>query len=610
MTIQDSHETAAAAADGGAPIQHFVRNEAIDIAYYVQGNPIGPTILLVHGWPDSHHLWDGVIPLLRERFRLVAIDSRGAGATTNPKSYKDFRLAKQAADYVAVADAVSPDEPVHLLGHDWGSVAAWEAICDPALSHRFASFTSVSGPCASHLSYAVRQRLSRPTPRNLALAAGQAGSLLYMLGSMTPGIPNAMLKLTMTERRWRAGLSRAEDISPEQIHLGPTFRQDITRTLRVYRANALQAMVDPQERFTHVPVQAIVGRRDPAVRQSSYEFEPKWNERTWLRVLDGGHWLPFSHPQLVASATTELIDSVSGLPAARTLRRASMDRQHQRFEDELVVITGGGSGIGRETALEFARSGAEVVLSDINLAGAKETAALITDVGGLAHAYQLDVADPAAIERHAHEVIATHGVPDVLVNNAGVGAAGAFLQTPAEEFERVIDINMHGVVRCTRAFAAAMADRGLGGHIVNLSSMAAYSPQQQMSAYSTSKAAVFMFSDCLRADLAPHNIGVTTICPGIVHTNIVATTKISGVSAEDEARMQRLGDRAYALRRYGPQKVARQIVDAVRRDRDVVPVTPESRVQYLVNRAAPGIVRRAAKRGGMTDLANLIPGGK
>ncbi|ANO00688.1 SDR family oxidoreductase [Mycobacteroides abscessus] len=594
----------------GGMTEHVVRNGDIDVAYFMQGNPEGETILLVHGWPDSHHLWDGVAPLLRDRFRLVAIDNRGAGKSSNPKSFRDFRLTEMASDYVAVADAVSPDKPVHVLGHDWGSVAMWEAICDPELEHRFSSFTSVSGPSAHHMSKWVRSRFGNPTPKNLALALGQIGSLLYMFGSMTPVIPNVLLKLTMNERRWRTGLSLAEGAPVEDIHLGPTFMSDITRTLRVYRANALPAMLHPQDRHTRVPVQVIVGTRDPAVRQSNYDDELKWNQQTWRRVLDGGHWLPFSHPQVLAAATAELIDAVSGNQPGRGLRRAEMGKSRRPFEDQLVVITGGGSGIGRETALEFARQGAEVVLSDVNLDGANETVSLIEQSGGVAHAYRLNVADEEAVNAHAEEVVKRHGVPDVLVNNAGVGAAGGFLDTPSEEFRRVIEINLFGVVNGSRAFGAKMAERGLGGHIVNLSSMAAYSPQKAFTAYSTSKSAVFMFSDCLRADLAAHNIGVTTICPGVVHTNIVANTKISGVSADEEVRMQQAGDKAYAMRRYGPEKVARQIVSAVRKNKQVVPVTPEARLQYLNNRLAPGLTRYFATKAGMTDLIKLVPNKK
>ena len=204
----------------------------------------------------------------------------------------------------------------------------------------------------------------------------------------------------------------------------------------------------------------------------------------------------------------------------------TLTRNSKDLHGKLLVITGGGSGIGRETALAFARCGAEVVLSDINVDAAKETAAMIDEAGGTAHAYQLDVADEAAVHAHAEEVAEKHGVPDILINNAGIGQAGPFLETPSKAFNRVMDINFYGVVNGCRAFGAKMVERGSGGHIVNLASMAAYSPLQSFTAYSTSKAAVFMFSDCLRAELARYGIGVSTICPGIVHTNIIATHSI------------------------------------------------------------------------------------
>ena len=100
----------------------------------------------------------------------------------------------------------------------------------------------------------------------------------------------------------------------------------------------------------------------------------------------------------------------------------------------------------------------------------------------------------------------------------------------------MIDINLYGVVNGCRAFGQKMVERGSGGHIVNLASMAAYSPQQSFTAYSTSKAAVFMFSDCLRAELATSGIGVSTICPGIVHTNIVANSSILRCQRRNRSR--------------------------------------------------------------------------
>lgn len=583
-----------AAPHADSPVTNrMVRSGDIQIAVYEQGNRSGPTIVLLHGWPDSHHLWDGVAPLLSDRFHIVTVDNRGHGRSTDPADFRDFTLAALAADYLAVIDAVSPDKPVHVLAHDWGSVAMWEAVCDDTVQHRIASFTSVSGPNAAHLAMWARDRLSRPTPESVSLVAAQAVSLAYMFYLRLPWLPKAVFAATMTGQRWRNILSRAEHMGADKIFLGPTFEKDIGNGLRIYRANAPSAL-RARERFTRVPVQTIVGKRDPAVRRSGYADTLNWAPAAWHRVVEGGHWLPFSHPELLATATVELIDSTSGRPPARGLRRAEMGRLRGAFGDQLVVVTGAGGGIGRATALAFADQGAEVVLSDVNLAAVKETAALIVDRGGAAHAYRLDVADERAVTAHAAEVAARHGVPDVLINNAGVGQAGRFFATPADEFQRVLDVNLYGVVHGCRAFGPAMAARGLGGHIVNVSSMAAYTPQQGFSAYSTSKAAVFTFSDCLRAELASSGVGVSTICPGIVHTDIVRSSVLSGLSRDEAVRKAARVDRAYRLRRYGPERVARRIVHAVKEDKAVLPVTPEAWLQYRI-RFAPAVVRRAAK---------------
>lgn len=574
-----------------------VRNGEIDIAVYEEGNPDGPTVVLVHGWPDTHHLWRGVAPLLAERFRVVSYDARGAGGSTNPRRTKDFAVAELASDFRAVADAVSPDEPVHVLAHDWGSVAVWDAVCEPGAERRIASFTSCSGPNTDHISHWLRDRLSRPTPRNVAAPLSQLMHFSYMLFFATPVLPRLAFRIGFTPRVWRQILSRREGIPGEQVHLADTFRDDAVNGLRIYRANSLQSLRKPRERHTAVPVQLIVNTDDVAVLPHSYADTPQWTQRLWRRDIHAGHWSPFSHPEVLANATTELIDALSGQPPARALRRAERvaERDGREFDEQLVVVTGGGSGIGRETALAFARDGAEVVVCDVNLDAAKETAAMVEEAGSTAHAYLLDVSDEAAVQAFAAEVDERHGTPDVLVNNAGIGHAGNFLDTSSEDFQRVMDVNFNGVVYGCRAFAPRMVAQGTGGHIVNLSSAAAFTPMKAFGPYASSKSAVFMFSDCLRAELAPAGIGVTTVCPGIVHTNITATTHFSGVSAEDEARKQAKADRLYRRRGYTPDKVARQIVKAVRRKQDVLPVTPEAYQAYYTRRFAPGLTRRMAR---------------
>lgn len=574
--------------------ERTVRSGEFDLAVYEYGDPTAETVVLVHGWPDDHHLWDRVIPLLAGRFHVVAYDTRGHGRSTRTTRTRDYRLDAFAGDFFAVADAVSPGEPVHVLAHDWGSVQMWEAVCDPRAAAHIASFTSVSGPNLDHLGQWMRAKLSR------GAAWGPFTQLLssaYTFLFMTPGVPRVVLRPLSAESVWRRFVGLMNDTEPRNVRLGPNFREDFFAGMRIYRANIVQRMVDPRERRTEVPVQLVIARRDVAVRPAGYSDEARWASRLWRREVAAGHWLPFSHPELLATATGELVDSITTGSASPALRRAEVGRvAHRPFDDQLVVITGGGSGIGRETALAFARLGAQIVVSDLNLDGAKRTVELVEDEGGVAHAYSLDVSDAAAVAEHADAVIAAHGVPDVLVNNAGIGQAGDFFDTSAAEFDRVLRVNLGGVVNGCRTFGSAMAERGLGGHIVNLSSMAAYTPQRGFSAYSTSKSAVFMFSDCLRAELAGKGIGVHTICPGIVHTNIVATTRFSGLSDQDEAAKQARYDELYRKRHYGPEKVAEQIVRAVRDDRAVVPVTPEAHLQYHFSRFAPAIVRFVAAR--------------
>ncbi len=574
--------------------ERIVRNGEIDLAVFEYGDPTADTVVLVHGWPDSHHVWNNVVPLLADRFHVVSFDQRGHGASTNPKSWRAFGLADLARDLMAVIRTVSPDRPVHLLAHDWGSVISWEAVCEPDAELWIASFTSVSGPNLDHLGQVLRSKLSRPTPGNLAVPLAQLMSSGYTFWFQAPVI-NRLPFALVNEERWKQFLRLSEGTPADQIHLSESLREDMVSGLRIYRANIFPRLLRPRDRRTSIPVQLIINRRDVAIRPQVYDEEERWVSRLWRREVSTGHWVPYSRPQVLANAVHEFVDYLTGSAPSRELRRGMARGEKRPFDDKLVVITGGGSGIGRETALSFARLGAEIVVCDRNLASAKETTGLVAELGEEAHAFEVDVADEAAVQEFAAQVLERHGVPDVVVNNAGIGMAGSFLETSSEEFQRVLDINLNGVVYGCRAFAPMMVERGLGGQIVNISSLAAFQPQRAMGAYSTSKAAVLMFSECLRAELASSGVGVTAICPGVVHTNIVSTTHFTGVSEEEESKRQARFDRIYERRGYPPSKVADQIVKAVVKDKAVLPVTPESWQGYWASRLTPGLVRRFAK---------------
>ena len=567
------------------------------IAVYEDGTPGRPTVVLVHGWPDSHVLWDGVVAALAPRYRVVRYDNRGAGASDVPEPVDAYALARLADDFDAVTAAVCPGEKVHVIGHDWGAATMWEYVNRPGAAERVASYTSISGPDPGHLSRFIRDGLARPyRPRRFARALSQAAHFSYMIGFSIPVIAPLAMRTFLAQAANRLVITAG--IPRDRRFQGPTFVADAANGLKIYRANFLRAMARPgRDGQVSVPVQLLVNSRDNFVRPWVYEDTPRWVQRLWRRDIPSGHWLPMSNPDLVARAAAELIDHLDGGQPSRALLRAQVGRERKPFGDMLVTVSGAGSGIGRATACAFAAQGAEVVLSDIDEAGVNATAAQIRADGAIAHPYVVDVADAGAVERFADEVCAAHGVPDIVVNNAGIGAAGAFLDIPAEQFDRVLDVNLGGVVNGCRSFARRMVDRGTGGHIVNVASMAAYAPLSSLNAYCTSKAAVYMFSDCLRAELDEAGIGLTTICPGVVNTNIVSTTGFHAPQGRDAAVAPRRAqlEKMFALRNYGPEKVAAAILSAVRSNKPIRPVTPEAYLLYGTSRLAPQALRSTAR---------------
>ncbi|OBA58513.1 short chain dehydrogenase [Mycobacterium sp. 1100029.7] len=582
------------------PLQQFVDSaDGVRIAVYEEGNPEGPTVVLVHGFPDSHMLWDGVVPLLAERFRVIRYDNRGVGLSAAPKPVSAYTMARFADDFATVTSELSRGQPVHVLAHDWGSVGIWEYLKRPGASDRVATFTSVSGPSQEQLVDYIFGGLRQPwRPRRFARSLSQALRLTYMVFFSIPLLAPLLLRAAFSVRAVRRSI--VDNIPDEQIHHSATFAADAARSVKTYPANYFRSFTSRGQPIAviDVPVQLIVNTRDKYVRPYGYDVTSRWVPRLWRRDIRAGHFSPMSHPQVMAAAVHDFADLTDGKPPGRALLRAEVGRARGSFGDTLVSVTGAGSGIGRETAFAFAREGAELVVSDIDEAAAKQTAAEITARGGVAHAYVLDVSDTAAVEAFAERVSAKHGVPDIVVNNAGIGQAGQFFDTPAEQFDRVLDVNLGGVVNGCRAFGRRLVQRGTGGHIVNVSSMAAFAPLQSLNAYCTSKAATYMFSDCLRAELDAADVGLTTICPGLIDTNIINTTRFDapeGKQRADVAGRRGQLSKMFALRRYGPDKVADAILASVQKNKPIRPVAPEAYALYGVSRLLPQALRSTAR---------------
>jgi NAD(P)-dependent dehydrogenase (short-subunit alcohol dehydrogenase family) len=197
-----------------------------------------------------------------------------------------------------------------------------------------------------------------------------------------------------------------------------------------------------------------------------------------------------------------------------------------------AVVTGGASGIGRGTALELARRGADVVLADIHDERLADTAAAITALGRRCLPVRCDVTRDDDIDALAAAAFAEFGTVDLLMNNAGIAVLGPSYRVPMDDWQRILDVNVLGLVRGVRAFVPAMVERG-HGYVVNTASIAgiwAYS--WDCAPYITSKFAAYGYSEALARSLLPLGVGVSVLCPGLVHTNLGEHARIAGVPDE------------------------------------------------------------------------------
>ncbi len=267
----------------------------------------------------------------------------------------------------------------------------------------------------------------------------------------------------------------------------------------------------------------------------------------------------------------------------------------QDLNGRWVLVTGAASGIGHETALAFAREGADIVAADLDEARLGETSRLVQGTGRRCLATGCDVGDPAAVEALATRVAAEAGVPDVVVNNAGIGFLGPFLDTPLSAWSQVMGVNLMGVVHVSRAFLPSMIAAGGVRRLVNVSSAAGLNAVPNLSAYSASKHAVLGLSDALAMELRDTGVGVTVVCPGIIDTPIVRNRRAVADSVPASA-LDRL-DKQYKAKGVHPSVVAARIVRAVKRGEDIVLVGPTAATVFHARRVSRTLLRKASISG-------------
>jgi NADP-dependent 3-hydroxy acid dehydrogenase YdfG len=270
------------------------------------------------------------------------------------------------------------------------------------------------------------------------------------------------------------------------------------------------------------------------------------------------------------------------------------------FAGKVAVVTGAGSGIGQALAIELARSGAKVAISDINTEGLAATEERLKAIGAPVKADRLDVTERESFQVYADAVVEHFGKVNQIYNNAGIAFAGDVEATAFKDIERVMDVDFWGVVNGTKVFLPHLIASG-DGHIINVSSVFGLFSVPGQAAYNAAKFAVRGFTEALRQEmiLAGHPVKVTTVHPGGIKTNIVRN--MTAVDSIDKGDLAENFDKKLA--KTSPQKAARIILDGVRRNRARVLVGSDAKVLDVIVRATGSGYQRVFS----TVMSRLVP---
>jgi NAD(P)-dependent dehydrogenase (short-subunit alcohol dehydrogenase family) len=259
----------------------------------------------------------------------------------------------------------------------------------------------------------------------------------------------------------------------------------------------------------------------------------------------------------------------------------------KRFQNKRVLITGAGSGLGKALALEFAEMGWKVAIAEINQERSKETADIVNRKGGQSLEISCDVTKPEDLENAAERVKEKWGGIDIIVNNAGVSAAGFFEKIPLDKWEWIIDINLKSIIYGCRAFIPMLKEQG-EGYIVNTASSMGIASLPEMASYNMTKAGVISLSETLRLELAPHNIGVSVICPAFFKTNLM-----DQFTSTDE-RQRILAEAFFSKSTVTAEKIARHVIRSIRKKRFYIITQFDGKLMWYAKRYFPELYFKTA----------------
>ncbi|MGW7595962.1 SDR family oxidoreductase, partial [Streptomyces rubiginosohelvolus] len=248
-------------------------------------------------------------------------------------------------DFLAVADAVSPDRPVHVVGHDWGSVQSWEFATVRRTEGRIASFTSMSGPSLDHFGHWIKRRVNRPTPRRVGQLLGQGAKSWYVYMLHTPVLPEMAWRGPLG-RQWPRILERLEKVPPGGYPT-PSLPNDAAHGAWLYRDNVRSRLRRPRtDAYAHVPVQLITPTGDVFLSEQLYDDLESWVPRLTRRSLPAKHWVPRTRPDQLASWVGEFVTAVESARAGGApVESPASGPYAEWFGGRLVLVTGAAGGI-------------------------------------------------------------------------------------------------------------------------------------------------------------------------------------------------------------------------------------------------------------------------
>ncbi len=292
--------------DPPLPIHRRVQCGDVSLAVYAWPslNREAEPALLIHGYPDSAQVWRDTAERLSQHRPVFAYDVRGAGASSVPERIRDYRLEVLSEDLLTVIQAVSPTRPVHLVGHDWGSIQTWESVCSPRFEGRIASFTSISGPCLDHVGQWMRSGLLSADPRRWAGVLGQLSHSWYIGLFQLPLIAPLAWRLGIG-RHWPRVLERLEGMA--EAPRSATQTDDGINGIALYRANMFRRLLAPKPRHTDLPVQLVAPRYDPFVTEALLDNLAEWVPQLSRVPVYAGHWLPLTRPDFIVNTVEEFI---------------------------------------------------------------------------------------------------------------------------------------------------------------------------------------------------------------------------------------------------------------------------------------------------------------